>query len=319
MSDEKSALEFVAVPMALREQLADAPMEQVGMALMLALYCGLQCNGGVIAGARLWSSRQTLVRVGLTRIPTEDAAGLWEWQGDDLHVLLYSTEYERKTLARRRAGREAIAARWRNAANADKSISYTDVNTMVIPTNYDSNTDVNTMVIQGKGKGKNKGGSGVCARTREAEAGPAPAPTPDGFASWLAALCSAHPSASKSRTLAPDVMKAALDAFGRYPDADEQVELLTAYLRDRRLEDNGFYAPRGQRKFFEDLEDVMSHAERWRRWSGWKPKKKAEKSPSAPAKGGMSGSEGASAPGDTEAFFRAVKGDLGMTGEEVEA
>ena len=101
-----------------------------------------------------------------------------------------------------------------------------------------------------------------------------PAPTPDGFAEWLAALCAAHPSASKSRTLARDVREAALDAFGRFPDAVVHAELLGAYFRDSRLVDNGFYAPRGQRKFFEDLEDVVAHAERWRKWAGWKPKKR---------------------------------------------
>ena len=95
-------------------------------------------------------------------------------------------------------------------------------------------------------------------------------------------MCAAHPSASKSRTLAPDVRKAALGAFERFPDAVEQVELLTAYFKDSRLAENNFYAPRGQRKFFEDLEDVVAHAERWRKWAGWKPKK-------ASAKAGQSG------------------------------
>ncbi len=150
-----------------------------------------------------------------------------------------------------------------------------------------------------------------------------PAPTPDvkdeGFRLWLAALCQAHPSASRSLYLAPDVLKAAKAAFLRFPAAVQSAELLTAYFKDSRLAEGKFYAPRGQRKFFEDLEDVVSHAERWKKWAGWKPKKKAVKSPSVPAKGGMSDSEGASAPGDTEAFFKAVKGDLGMTGGEVEA
>ena len=82
-----------------------------------------------------------------------------------------------------------------------------------------------------------------------------------------------HPSASRSRKLAPDVRRAALEAFSRCPDADASAELLGAYFKDSRLEGNGFYAPRGQRKFFEDLEDVLSHAERWRKWAGWKPKK----------------------------------------------
>lgn len=101
-----------------------------------------------------------------------------------------------------------------------------------------------------------------------------PAPTPDGFGEWLVAMCAVHPSASKSRTLAPDVREAALDAFGRFPDAVGQVELLTAYFKDSRLAENNFYAPRGQRKFFEDLEDVVAHAERWKKWAGWKPKRR---------------------------------------------
>ena len=100
-----------------------------------------------------------------------------------------------------------------------------------------------------------------------------PAPTPDGFDSWLERLQAVHPSASRSRKLAPDVRRAAEAAFSRCPEADASAELLGAYFKDSRLEGNGFYAPRGQRKFFEDLEDVLSHAERWRKWAGWKPGK----------------------------------------------
>ena len=104
-----------------------------------------------------------------------------------------------------------------------------------------------------------------------------PAPTPDvkdeGFRLWLAALCQAHPSASRSLYLAPDVLKAAKAAFLRCPVAVQSAELLTAYFKDSRLAEGKFYAPRGQRKFFDDLEDVLSHAERWRKWAGWKPRK----------------------------------------------
>lgn len=100
-----------------------------------------------------------------------------------------------------------------------------------------------------------------------------PAPTPDGFDSWLERLQAVHPSASRSRKLAPDVRRTAEAAFSRCPEADASAALLEAYFKDSRLEGNGFYAPRGQRKFFEDLEDVLSHAERWRKWAGWKPRK----------------------------------------------
>ncbi len=125
--------------------------------------------------------------------------------------------------------------------------------------------------IAGVGDVKEKSGKKESAGLR---GGPdEPAPSPDGFDSWVETMRAVHPSAKRSRRMAADVRLAALDAFIRFPDAVEYVEMLTAYFKDSRLEDNDFYAPRGQRKFFDDLEDVLSHAERWRRWAGWKPRK----------------------------------------------
>jgi len=130
-----------------------------------------------------------------------------------------------------------------------------------------------------------------------------PAPTPDGFDSWLERLRAVHPSASRSRKLAPDVRRAALEAFSRCPEADASAELLGAYFKDSRLEGNGFYAPRGQRRYFEDLEDVLAHAERWRRWAGWKPKKVRSARREVPGKD--EGAAGVAADsGDTLAIWR---------------
>lgn len=167
-----------------------------------------------------------------------------------------------------------------------------------------------------EGEGEFTGNKDGCAGIATLNSGGdrMPAPSPDGFADWLAALCSAHPSASKSRTLAPDVREAALDAFTRFPDAVVHAELLTAYFKDSRLVDNGFYAPRGQRKFFEDLEDVVAHAERWRKWAGWKPKKrKADEQRSGVVH--TPGCEvkrcaGVMSEADRNAFFEEMRGDL---------
>lgn len=149
-----------------------------------------------------------------------------------------------------------------------------------------------------------------CGKKESAVAGDGapdgPAPTPDGFEFWLEVMRAVHPSASRSRRMAADVREAAQDAFMRFPDAVQYAELLTAYFRDSRLEENRFYAPRGQRKFFVDLEDVVAHAERWRKWAGWKPRKvrgtndelrSTKQESSAPA---MSAEE-------REAFFRELK------------
>ena len=143
-----------------------------------------------------------------------------------------------------------------------------------------------------------------------------PAPTPDvndeDFRRWLEALRSAHPSASKSLYLAADVLKAAKAAYLRFPAAEDHAELLGAYFKDGRLAEHGFYAPRGQRKFFVDLEDVVAHAERWRKWAGWKPKKrKADEQRSGVVK--TPGCEvqrcaGVMTDEEREAFFRELRG-----------
>lgn len=141
-----------------------------------------------------------------------------------------------------------------------------------------------------------------------------PAPTPDVkdgvFREWLAALCQAHPSASRSLYLAPDVLKAAKAAYGRMPGAVGHAELLAAYFKDGRLAEGRFYAPRGQRKFFEDLEDVVAHAERWRKWAGWKPRKKATEGHRKAVEGVSGVVCGKASPEDEKAFFEDVRGVL---------
>lgn len=132
----------------------------------------------------------------------------------------------------------------------------------------------------------NNNGAGRATAVRAA--GALPAPPPDGFPEWLGALCQAHPSARQSRVLAPDVLEEALAAFARCPQAAQQSELLAAYFADRMQEDRyrkPFYRPAGQARFFHDLEDVVTHAERWARETGWSRRRKnpATAAPSTPA------------------------------------
>lgn len=161
----------------------------------------------------------------------------------------------------------------------------------------------------------NQGCAGIAELNSAAPAEPAPTPDvkDEGFRLWLAALCQAHPSASRSLYLAPDVLKAAKAAFLRCPAAVQSAELLTAYFKDSRLAEGKFYAPRGQRKFFDDLEDVLSHAERWRRWAGWKPKKKADASekrqPVKTAGCEVKRCAGVISDAEREAFFEDLKQD----------
>lgn len=161
----------------------------------------------------------------------------------------------------------------------------------------------------------NQGCAGIAELNSAAPAEPAPTPDvkDEGFRLWLAALCQAHPSASRSLYLAPDVLKAAKAAFLRCPAAVHSAELLTAYFKDSRLAEGKFYAPRGQRKFFDDLEDVLSHAERWKKWAGWKPKKKAdasEKRQPVKTKGcEVKRCAGVISDAEREEFFKEMKGE----------
>lgn len=110
---------------------------------------------------------------------------------------------------------------------------------------------------------------------------PPPISVPDGFAEWCTAMCGAHPSASRSTSLRKEVMLAALDAFSRYPEAMEQAELVKAYFGSKMEKDSRgvrFYRPTGQERYFENLEDVVGHAERWGKEVRWgKPVARQEK------------------------------------------
>lgn len=265
-------LDYLAMPLSQVYVFADAEPEQRADALMLAFYCAQVLNHGVMVGARQWTDWQWVTRVRIRQAPGADAPGLWQWQGDDLRVLCYDVEYEAKCLARRRGGKTAVTARWGYDADADTSVS-TDANTSVC-------TNAFTDVLQVKeSKGKERKNMGVQDKANVVgAAGRVPAPPPvengGGFRLWLAAMCEAHPSARKSAVLGKDVQAAAAAAFERCPGASSQAELLGAYMADRMERDRWgakFYRPLGQRRFFEDLEDVLTHAERWSRETGWKP------------------------------------------------
>lgn len=163
--------------------------------------------------------------------------------------------------------------------------------------------------IAGVGDVKEKSGKKESA-SAGGDAPEMPAPTPDGFDSWLEVMRSVHPSAKRSRRMADDVVLEALEAFHRFPDAVGHAELLAAYFKDGRLAEGRFYAPRGQRKFFEDLEDVVAHAERWRKWAGWKPRKKATGGHRKAVEGVSGVVCGKASPEDEKAFFEDVRGAL---------
>lgn len=126
--------------------------------------------------------------------------------------------------------------------------------------------------------------------TASGPAAPAAAAAADGFEEWKAAMCRAFPTLRGVARLSEKVEAVAREAYERMPGAADKAELLAAYLDDRTPMDrfrNKFYRPVSQIKFFENLEDVVRHAELWQRETGWgkekpKPKPKPEAKPKGP-------------------------------------
>lgn len=112
---------------------------------------------------------------------------------------------------------------------------------------------------------------------------PAAAAAGSGFDKWKEAMCRAFPTLRGVAKLSETAEEAAREAYERMPVAAEKAELLAAFLDDRLPMDryhNKFYRPVSQIKFFDNLEDVVRHAELWQRETGWgkgKPKPKQEK------------------------------------------
>ncbi len=188
------------------------------------------------------------------------------WVSHDEQGCVVATEFIKHcgASAKKRAEDAARQQRSRRARDACHADSVTDVT---------ENCDQIREECINKGAGK---------ATAVGEVPVLPALSPDGFDRWLSGLCAAHPSARRSRVLAPDVEREARAAFGRCPQAAEAAALLRAYFDDRMQEDRfrkPFYRPTGQGRYFHDLEDVLAHAVRWAREAGWKPasKRKAAK------------------------------------------
>lgn len=130
-------------------------------------------------------------------------------------------------------------------------------------------------------------------------------------------MCRAFPTLRGAARLSEKVEAAAREAYGRLPGAAEKAALLAAYMDDRMPTDryrNKFYRPVSQIKFFENLEDVLGHAELWRRETGWKvdrpkPKPKEEPKPKTPEEEAADALERAQAVAEWTAFAERIKGE----------
>ncbi len=283
-------LEYVCFRVDAREDFAAKfAAKDLGVGLLLAMYCGEKLNGGRIKLAKKWTKNEWLLRVHVAEKLSRSCAGLWRWEGDDLVVECYDAEIEKRVLSRREKRQGAARARWGTDASADANA---DANAMQMQSKCNASADANAMhsrEVKVKVKDNNMVGKVKGSSTAAGACDGEPATTTtttreddEVFGRWLTRLCGAHPTLRGCGILAPDVAEAAEAAFARCPQLEEEAELIGAYMADRLQEDryrHKFWRPLGQARFFEKLEDVLAHARAWDRETGWgaKRKKKAAK------------------------------------------
>lgn len=116
------ALKYTPISTAYRDRVVEASGEQRGNALALCLYCAARRNGGVIHGCKSWERDQWIRLCGVSDVP--ETCGLYRWEGDDLRVLLYAADAERKATAAYNRAQYASRKRWSGkACNAAKTAS----------------------------------------------------------------------------------------------------------------------------------------------------------------------------------------------------
>ena len=278
-------LEYVCFRVAAREDFAARfSPKDLGVGLLLAMYCGEKLNGGCIKGAKKWTRNEWLLRVHVAEKLSRSCAGLWRWEGDDLVVECYDVDVERRVLSRREKRQGAARARWGTDASADANA---DASAMQMQSKCNASADAKVMhsrEVKVKVKDNNMVGKVKGSSTAAGAGDGEPATTTtttreddEVFGRWLTRLCGAHPTLRGCGILAPDVAEAAEAAFERCPQMEEAAELIGAYMADRLQEDryrHKFWRPLGQARFFEKLEDVLAHARAWDREVGWTAKRR---------------------------------------------
>ncbi len=281
-------LEYVCFRVAAREDFAAKfAAKDLGVGLLLAMYCGEKLNGGRIKGAKKWTKSEWLLRVHVGEKLTRSCAGLWRWEGEDLVVECYDEALEKRMVAKREAQRAKARKRWSVDAAADAMGDA--AGDAAGDATACAAGDAAVLLYKGKGKGICKAEREVCGNaTVKGGAGGGAARSlseekeEEGFGMWLAEFAAQLPWLAEYRVLPREVAEAAREAYEALPAAPMggMAELMGAYYADKLEEDRyrrRFWRPRGG-KFFAELGDVMQHAERWAREVGWsrKRKRKAE-------------------------------------------
>ncbi len=100
------------------------------------------------------------------------------------------------------------------------------------------------------------------------------------YSDFLLKIGGAHPTSSSLLLLPKDAEAASRTAYETWDLGDDEAELLTAFYKaDMSTVPKGtkFWRPRSLKQYYDQLGDVLSHAQDWAKWKGWKPKAKAQK------------------------------------------
>ena len=299
--DPNRPLDYLVLPVAaLRAATGGLPAETLGILLQLLIRAACDLTGGRIDNA-----------AATTNAPQCNIPGLWHWEGHALVLDIYPADYEAKALSKRYSYAAAAGARWGKPHPVQKTTECNCIQTtMQLHAENDAiasdlmqlhektcNCMQNSMQLHpcapARDVNHNFNIKGVVASTSiesptvcETTAN-LPPPPPDQnkkFHQWWRLIAATHPTGKHLHTLPYDILCAAWAAYQCLPGIIDLAPLLQAYMADR-LQHNKygqrFYRASGIAKYFTNLADHITHAQRWAAETGYHRKQAAKAPPKA--------------------------------------
>lgn len=296
--DPNRPLDYLVLPVAaLRAATGGLPADTLGILLQLLIRAATDLTGGRIDNA-----------AATTNAPQCNIPGIWHWEGHALVLDIYPADYEAKALAKRYSYAANASTRWQKsqppptACNCIQTTMqlHADSDAIASPPMQLHENSCNRMQnsmqfphAPARDVKHNYDNEGVVSTSLESPtvheaSANLPPPPPDNdekFNQWWRLVAATHPTGKHLHALPYDILRAAWAAYQCLPDIRPHAPLLADYMASK-LQHNKygqrFYRASGIARYFANLADHITHAERWAAETGYHRKQKA-KAPPRPA------------------------------------